>query len=720
MGENVGYLEVQYKVVSDAAMRKLEKLQKAMDNVEEAATKQGKSIEDTFKKAGKVMAAFGAVATGVLYGLIRASAYYSMWNDQISHQMTRLSTKITEMLGVDKAMEFFIESLKLINEEIDSWGTDTDISFWGNLLKKWNDLCLKGKLVIGVLLAILGLLSLISAGLAVIGFVSFITHLSKAIAVIKGWKIAVIAGAVGTKILAGAVKLLTGAITFFMSSTGLIILAVIALIAILVYLWLQTEYGQAHLEALGIAWDNFKKNLKELGFLKALGKLIEEIVTRIGPIFIVALRDALKAIADVGGKILEAVYKLGKDIVLKIIDGIDSIFPGYKNLIMSFYDEPLATWKRIVTLVYNKAKEMMNKIIDGIDAIFPGFRAAVTLLYDKAKDIFSDMVTMAYNKAKDVVNYIIDGIDEIFPGYRDKITSIYTKAKEIFDDTISSAYTTGKDIINKIVEGLEAKFPRFTAFIKAFISIWYTDTDEILDRATETGEGVTEEFNKAGESTKTALDGTSDYMCAEMTKAENCLSIHADNMIEKMAEIPTEIKIDVITYYSSVNSGGSTVEGGGTAKQEVVPDDFIGPLAPNQRYESDVDPYEGWDDYGHTGSSAADQGYGGDNTSSSGAYTGSGTGTYGSNGAGQPDYALGGHILRSGSVGVHQGEDIVHLKSLLAGIKDNNNSHGDIIINPVINISSNGVIGNTSETNRVADVISKRMGDELRRITTGI
>ena len=69
---------------------------------------------------------------------------------------------------------------------------------------------------------------------------------------------------------------------------------------------------------------------------------------------------------------------------------------------------------------------------------------------------------------------------------------------------------------------------------------------------------------------------------------------------------------------------------------------------------------------------------------------------------------------------VHQGEDIMHLKSLLSGIRGNEGSKGDITINPVINISSNSMSGDSFEMNRIADMISKRMGNELRRITTGI
>ena len=80
--------------------------------------------------------------------------------------------------------------------------------------------------------------------------------------------------------------------------------------------------------------------------------------------------------------------------------------------------------------------------------------------------------------------------------------------------------------------------------------------------------------------------------------------------------------------------------------------------------------------------------------------------------------ATGGHVLRTGAQMVHQGEDIVNLKALMAGTRTDKGSR-DITINNTITINS-GNLSNPMEVSRVANTISKRMGEELHRISTSI
>jgi len=86
-------------------------------------------------------------------------------------------------------------------------------------------------------------------------------------------------------------------------------------------------------------------------------------------------------------------------------------------------------------------------------------------------------------------------------------------------------------------------------------------------------------------------------------------------------------------------------------------------------------------------------------------------------------WATGAEITRTGSIAgvVHEGEAIINLRSLLSGIRtdQNNGAKQNITINPVINISANN-LGSTFDQNSIADRVSKSISGELSRLSTSI
>lgn len=174
MPEDAGSLEVKYIVISDAAIRRLERLQKQFDNVGDAAEKQGKKVQTAHKKNAKAIAAYGAVATGVLYGLIKASSYAHMWMDQLGHSMTRIANIVLEKLGLKDAIDFLVVSLGLLADAL--YYEDTD--FWSNLADDFGELDTKAKIAVVGILAFAGALLLLGIAIGIVGLSSLITALS--------------------------------------------------------------------------------------------------------------------------------------------------------------------------------------------------------------------------------------------------------------------------------------------------------------------------------------------------------------------------------------------------------------------------------------------------------------------------------------------------------------------------------------------------------------
>ena len=217
MPKAAGELSVEYVVISDAAVRRLERLQKQFDKVGDSAEKQGKKTQDSYKKNAKAMAVYGAAAMGMLYGLIKASSYASMWMDQLGHSMTRISNIIMEKLGLKNAVDFLVGALGLLADELEK-PEKTD--FWSNLADDFGDMSIKSQIATLAIIALGGALLLLGIGLGILGISSFVTLLG-GIAAAGGAG----AAAVGILTMAFAVLaglILGGIVVFILWKTGIL------------------------------------------------------------------------------------------------------------------------------------------------------------------------------------------------------------------------------------------------------------------------------------------------------------------------------------------------------------------------------------------------------------------------------------------------------------------------------------------------------------------
>lgn len=217
MAENAGKLEVEYVVISDAAVRRLERLQKQFDKVGDAAEEQGKKTQDAYKKQIKAIAAFGAIVTGVLYGVIKASSYASMWMDQLKYSVMRLSDKLLEMTGMREAIDNLFVALDILIDEIDD---PEETEFWSDLAEDFENLDTKAQLATLALLGLAGALGIITIAVGLLG----LSSLSSGLAGIGLGSIGAVGG-ISALVLAFAVlvgAILGGIVVFILWKTGIL------------------------------------------------------------------------------------------------------------------------------------------------------------------------------------------------------------------------------------------------------------------------------------------------------------------------------------------------------------------------------------------------------------------------------------------------------------------------------------------------------------------
>lgn len=217
MAENAGKLEVEYVVISDAAVRRLERLQKQFDKVGDAAEEQGKKTQDAYKKQIKAIAAFGAIVTGVLYSVIKASSYASMWMDQLKYSVMRLSDKLLEMTGMREAIDNLFKALDTLIDEIED---PEKTEFWSELAEDFANLDTKSQLATIALIGIAGALGIIAIAIGLLG----LSSLSSGLAGIGLGSIGAVGG-ISALVLAFAVlvgAILGGIVVFILWKTGIL------------------------------------------------------------------------------------------------------------------------------------------------------------------------------------------------------------------------------------------------------------------------------------------------------------------------------------------------------------------------------------------------------------------------------------------------------------------------------------------------------------------
>ena len=783
MPEEAGSVEVKYNVISDAAIRNLEKLQAQFDKTQKAAEKQGKGVESAYKKSAKSVTVFAAITTGALYGIMRASAYSSLWLDQISYQTTRLATAILELTGGDEAIEFFIEVLKGVADELNSWGTGEDNTFWADLWDAWNKLSLKGKVFaiiitgIGILLGALALMSLTVWAAGVLSSFGMLTKgITKASIKLALHKVALAASKVATIALNVATKLLTVSIAFLTSPIGLAIIAILAIIAVLYLFFTKTETGRKIIEAISTAWSNFKKNISEMGLWKAFLTFIGEIWNNVGGIIYNALANIVGWIVEKLTGIITWMADFGKKIIKAIVDSIDKYFPGFRTKVTGFFDTIKTIFNNIPGFVYNKFIEIVNKIIDGIDSVFPGYRNMITGFYTKIYDTLTSIKTKIFGWGSAIVNKLIDGLDSIFPGYRTKIEGIYDKVFETIEKIKTFLFSGGGDMIQNLIDGIKGKLqPLFDVWDGIKDKLGLT-TDDMADKAAETGKAIPENIetniNDNKEGYETAVDGLETYSTDALTRV-------SDQATTTGVDIPTNVNAGItestgatqsaMDTFTSIHTGGFGVITTAITTAETAYDSYTSSFVANtqtiqqiqeERGAHSEEAYKKRQDVYHEYQAAyraevaetiaamdklisksktiqqiqeergahSDEAYEArqdvyhEYQSEYRAEVAEAEELAAADYHDRLGYASGGHVLRSGVAAVHQGEDIVHLKSLLSGIRDKQDGSmggANITINPTINITSNNT-SDPMEVERIAAKISKRMADEFRRITTGI
>ena len=171
--------------------------------------------------------------------------------------------------------------------------------------------------------------------------------------------------------------------------------------------------------------------------------------------------NALTAIKDTISRIVTSIKTTVTNVFNGIKTTVGNIVNGIKTNVTSTFDGIKTNVTNIIEGIKTKATEIFTSIRDKVGEIVNGIKDTVTSTFDTAKEtvtnIFNDIkdgIVNAFNDAKDTATGIIDGIKDTisntFGDAKDTALGIFDDIKDGIADKIQWAYDTISGIIDNI------------------------------------------------------------------------------------------------------------------------------------------------------------------------------------------------------------------------------------------------------------------------------
>ena len=275
-------------------------------------------------------------------------------------------------------------------------------------------------------------------GVAIGGLIALevITNMSKYVKLVKAW-------AAETKIVTAAQWLLNAAMSA--NPIGLIVVAVLALVAAFVVLWNKSETFREF-------WKGLWENVKEIA-----GVVIEAIKG-----FFTTAWDTIKNVWSVAVGVFQGIWDGIKAVFSTVVDFFTSIFSTAWNAIQT-------VWSVVVTFfqgIWDGIKAVFSTVIGFYKNAFTGAWNAITSVWNKAKGffqgvwtnirkIFASVATWFGARFKEAWNAIkrpFAAVGSFFGGIWSTIRSKFQDIGQRLGDTIGGAF---KKAINAVLRTVE-------------------------------------------------------------------------------------------------------------------------------------------------------------------------------------------------------------------------------------------------------------------------
>jgi hypothetical protein len=539
--EDVGSMKVEYGVEVKQALNHLNDMGRYLEMVAAAAEANAEAVdrmsesvggdlekatskyekyaaatEDYLKKVKHGWLVVTAAAMGMMYGLIRASSYGSIYMKQFGAATRMLADKIMEDSGLSDTIQMLAENFMDFTDKIDKEGYfDAIISEIEDFVRWWDTVDWKLKAVIITVGLVAAAFTVLASAIALVKIGAFISAGWLALGTIFTW----IAGtAVGGWLIAtlttiGATLATVGtALAGLISLSGLVAVALIALAAAVVYLWSKTEYGQKVIGDLILAWETFKESWSEIGFIGALGEAFGNLLEwfkadkwiRTGsPIdnFLVWIKDGFNSL-------ISGALPWGKTFVTNLVDGISSKISWLYSVMVDVYDTVKDKIWALIVAAFPWGSTVLSDFIAGVRSWLGSLSSTAIDIYNTISSKIYDLIAVAWSWGSNFLSELVAGVKSWMNKWFNVGVDIYNTISTAIWDAVSGAWGWGANFVSNLVDGVKGKLPTFDSIFDTKIPKTIEDGMDTSARKTrDGGKKIIEEFEGMDRLIETDMDG---------------------------------------------------------------------------------------------------------------------------------------------------------------------------------------------------------------------
>lgn len=293
------------------------------------------------------------------------------------------------------------------------------------------------------------------------GFIGFVKSNSDVFAPIAAGILTIVAAMTAWNVITKIIAISQAALNAVMAANpiGIIVMAIAALVAGLVYFFTQTETGKA-------IWAGFVSFLKSAwekisGFFTYAFEVIKGIWTGITDFFTglwtgitTIFNNVVNFIKQWGLTILAIMFwpfSLLLGLIMANWDAIKSFFSAIGNWFKSFFT---GIWNGIVTIftpVVNFFSDIFQKAVDIVKGIVQGYIVIFTAIWNFIVTVFTPVINFfrdVFTKAWEAVKSAFSAVGSFFKGIWDSIVGMFTNVGTSIGNAVGGAF---KSVINPIL-----------------------------------------------------------------------------------------------------------------------------------------------------------------------------------------------------------------------------------------------------------------------------
>lgn len=317
--------------------------------------------------------------------------------------------------------------------------------------------------------------------------------------------------------IAAAIKVVTGAFgalnaVMLANPIGLVIAAIVALIAIFVLLWNNCEgFRQFWIdlwknikEAVVVAWNAITEFLKSAW--ETISSAAQNIWNGIRDFFS-NLWDGIKNIFTVTvnaiSGFLTTAWNTIKTTIVTVFQAIQTFFTMVWNAIQSVITTVVTAIQNFLTTAWNSIKTVITTVLNAIKSVVTTVWNAIKSVISSVMNGIKGTVTSVWNSIKSMVTSLVNAIKSavsgafsaMWNGIKSTVSGIYNTIKGGFDQAVgyvkglaSSAFNWGRDIIMGIVNGIRSCISAVTGAvsdvankIRSFLHFSVPDEGPLVD-----------------------------------------------------------------------------------------------------------------------------------------------------------------------------------------------------------------------------------------------